>query len=137
MLTFPSNCEFGELVGWTPILQRHLTKHNGMRLAHNIVHKKTRLSTMNKPTIHCKVTLAFSNTCKPSHERWSKLEWCNIIRKIEHANWFSKIFCKSLQIWLNQFSTRWFNNQNWIYCIIENNHSYYSFKNHCPSLLLS
>ncbi len=94
LLTFPLNCEFDEPVGWAPILQRHLTKHNGMWLAH----KKTRLSTMNKRTIHCKVMLAFSNTCKPSHERWWKLEWCNIIKKIEHAIWFLKIFCKSLQV---------------------------------------
>jgi hypothetical protein len=29
LLTSPPNCEFGELVGWAPILRRHLTKHNG------------------------------------------------------------------------------------------------------------
>jgi hypothetical protein len=115
LLTSPPNCEFGELVGWAPIFQRHLTKHNGMWLAHNIIHKKTWFSTMNKRTIHCKV--------------WNE---CNIIRKIEHAIWFLKIFCKSLQVQLNQFSIPWFNNQNWIYCVIENNHSYYSCKNHCP-----
>ncbi len=135
MLTFPPSCEFGKPTRWAPILRRHLTKHNGMWLVHNIIHKKTRLSTMNKRAIHCKVTLAFNNTCKPSHERGWKLEWCNIITKIEHAIWFLKIFWKSFQVWLNQFST-WFNNQNWIYCIIEDNHSCYNHKNHCPSLLL-